>query len=151
MLLVSDAEGITSKEQNIIERLPLALPLTVVRNKIDLTSNTSGEQDGSLGKEILLSAKNGDGIELLRQHLKDCVGYQAAGEGSFMARRRHVDALQRGFDFVVHGQKELELNRAGELLAEDLRLAQEVLNEITGEFSSDDLLGRIFSSFCIGK
>ncbi len=151
LLLVSDEAGITSEDQKIIDRLPHALPVTVVRNKIDLTGNASGEQIGVLGKEILLSAKKGDGLELLRQHLKNCVGYQTAGEGSFMARRRHVDALQRGLDLVLHGQKELQLNKAGELLAEDLRQAQEALNEITGEFSSDDLLGRIFSSFCIGK
>ena len=68
-----------------------------------------------------------------------------------MARRRHVDALQRALELVLHGQQELELHQAGELLAEDLRLGQEALNEITGEFSPDDLLGRIFSSFCIGK
>ncbi len=68
-----------------------------------------------------------------------------------MARRRHVDALQRGVDLVLHGQQQLLLHQAGELLAEDLRQAQDALNEITGEFSSDDLLGKIFSSFCIGK
>jgi len=151
LLLVSDEAGITDEDQNIIDRLPQALPVTVVRNKIDLTGNPSGEQTGALGKEILLSAKKGDGLDLLRQHLKICVGYQTAGEGSFMARRRHVDALQRALGFVLHGQKELQLNKAGELLAEDLRLAQEALGEITGEFSCDDLLGRIFSSFCIGK
>jgi len=88
---------------------------------------------------------------LLTQHLKECVGYQSGSEGNFMARRRHVDALQRAQQLVLHGKAELEQHQAGELLAEDLRLAQEALNEITGEFGSDDLLGRIFSSFCIGK
>ncbi|MFC1750083.1 tRNA modification GTPase, partial [Pseudomonadota bacterium] len=151
LLVVSDEEGITADDEKIIKRLPAELPVSVVRNKADLTGNRCQEKDGPLGKEIMLSAKNGDGLDLLRTHLKECVGYQTAGEGSFMARRRHVDALERGLDFVLHGKKELEQNQAGELLAEDLRQAQEALNEITGEFSSDDLLGRIFSSFCIGK
>lgn len=151
LLLVNDAAGITTADQQIIERLPHDIAVTVVRNKIDLSNRSAAISAGPLGEEIALSAKTGEGIELLTQHLKACVGYQSAGEGNFMARRRHVDALQRALDLVLHGQKELELNQAGELLAEDLRQAQEALNEITGEFGSDDLLGRIFSSFCIGK
>ncbi len=87
----------------------------------------------------------------MRQHLKQCVGYTAHNEGGFSARRRHVDALRRADEHVETGQQLLEQQRAGELLAEELRQAQQVLGEITGEVSSDDLLGRIFSSFCIGK
>ena len=151
LLLINDADGITVADQTIIDKLPQKIAVTVVRNKIDVSNQQASAKDGSLGKEIALSAKTGEGLELLTQHLKQCVGYQNAGEGSFMARRRHVDALQRGLEFVLHGQQELELHQAGELLAEDLRLGQEALNEITGEFGSDDLLGRIFSSFCIGK
>lgn len=151
LLLINDASGITQEDQHIIDKLPHNIAVTVVRNKIDLNNNQPSVKHGPLGKEIGLSAKTGAGLEQLTQHLKECVGYQSAGEGSFMARRRHVDALQRGLDFVLHGQQQLEQHQAGELLAEDLRLAQEALNEITGEFSSDDLLGRIFSSFCIGK
>lgn len=151
LLLINDADGITATDQTIIDKLPHKIAVTVVRNKIDVNHQQAGVSDGSLGKEIALSAKTGDGLELLTQHLKECVGYQSAGEGSFMARRRHVDALQRALELVLHGQQELELHQAGELLAEDLRLGQEALNEITGEFSSDDLLGKIFSSFCIGK
>ncbi len=151
LLLVNDASGITAEDQTIIERLPHTIAVTVVRNKIDLSGNSAGISNGPLGNEIALSAKTGAGLELLTQYLKECVGYQSAGEGSFMARRRHVDALQRGLELVLHGQQQLQLHQAGELLAEDLRQAQEVLNEITGAFSSDDLLGRIFSSFCIGK
>ena len=151
LLLINDADGITAADQIIIDKLPHNIAVTVVRNKIDVSNQQACVKDGSLGKEIGLSAKTGEGLELLTQHLKQCVGYQNAGEGSFMARRRHVDALQRALELVLHGQQELELRQAGELLAEDLRLAQEALNEITGEFSSDDLLGRIFSSFCIGK
>jgi len=151
LLLINDADGITAADQTIIDKLPQNIAVTVVRNKIDVSNQQACVKDGSQGKEIALSAKTGEGLELLTQHLKQCVGYQNAGEGSFMARRRHVDALQRGLQFVLHGQQELELHQAGELLAEDLRLGQEALNEITGEFGSDDLLGRIFSSFCIGK
>lgn len=151
LLLVNDAAGITATDEAIINQLPHHIAVTVVRNKIDLNNHQASLQEGSIGKEIALSAKTGEGVELLTQHLKECVGYQSAGEGSFMARRRHVDALQRALELVLHGEQELNLHQAGELLAEDLRLGQEALNEITGEFSSDDLLGRIFSSFCIGK
>jgi tRNA modification GTPase len=79
------------------------------------------------------------------------VGYQHLGEGDFIARRRHLDALDRALEYLHQGETSLERDRAGELLAEDLRLAQQSLSEITGEFTADDLLGRIFSSFCIGK
>lgn len=103
------------------------------------------------GVQIYLSAMQGDGIDLLRDHLKACVGYTSAGEGLFMARRRHVDALQRAGELIANGARQLSEHGAGELLAEDLRQAQQALGEITGEVSSDDLLGKIFSSFCIGK
>ncbi len=151
LLLINDADGITPQDQAIIDKLPRHIAVTVVRNKIDLNDTQPGTADGPLGQEIALSAKTGAGLELLTQHLKQCVGYQSNAEGSFMARRRHVDALQRALELVLRGQRQLQQHQAGELLAEDLRLAQEALNEITGEFGSDDLLGRIFSSFCIGK
>jgi tRNA modification GTPase len=151
LLLIDDAAGITSEDQAIIDNLPHNIVVSVVRNKIDLGNRQPQLNDGPLGKEISLSAKTGAGVELLTQHLKECVGYQGTTEGNFMARRRHVDALQRALGFVQHGQQELQQHKAGELLAEDLRLAQEALSEITGEFCADDLLGRIFSSFCIGK
>ena len=142
---------LTAADEEILTRLPGAVPVTVVRNKVDLSAKAPCQQQTETGLEIALSAKTGDGMDLLKQHLKDCVGLQTAGEGSCMARRRHVDALQRGLELVRHGQAQLEEFQAGELLAEDLRQAQEALNEITGEFSSDDLLGEIFGSFCIGK
>jgi tRNA modification GTPase len=151
LLLINDADGITAEDQAIIDKLPQGITVTVIRNKIDLGDKQPGVGEGALGKEIALSAMTGAGLELLTQHLKECVGYQSGSEGNFMARRRHVDALQRAQQLVLHGKAELEQHQAGELLAEDLRLAQEALNEITGEFGSDDLLGRIFSSFCIGK
>ena len=131
--------------------LPQVVPLTLIRNKIDLSGGPCGVSQTDLGIEIALSAKTGQGMELLRRHLKESVGYGGADEGEFIARRRHLDALDRALDLVRRGAKMLQQHRAGELLAEDLRLAQQHLNEITGEFTSDDLLGRIFATFCIGK
>ncbi len=151
LLLIDDANDVTNADKEILDRLPSSVPVTVVRNKVDLSQTPSYQKQTDLGLEIAISAKTGEGIGLLKQHLKESVGFQTAGEGSFMARRRHVDALQRALEFVLHGQEQLKRYQAGELLAEDLRQAQENLNEITGEFSSDDLLGEIFGSFCIGK
>jgi tRNA modification GTPase len=131
--------------------LPDDVPLTLIRNKIDLSGRPSGLSESELGMEIALSARGGQGIELLRQHLKESVGFAGADEGEFIARRRHLDALRRALGHLQQGATVLQEHQAGELLAEDLRLAQEQLNEITGEFTSDDLLGRIFATFCIGK
>ncbi|EKE83359.1 tRNA uridine-5-carboxymethylaminomethyl(34) synthesis GTPase MnmE [Idiomarina xiamenensis] len=134
-----------------VERLPDDIPITVIRNKADL-SEEPVVMDSVSGVPVLhLSAKTGRGIDLLREHLKHCVGYQGTTEGGFMARRRHLDALARARQHLLQGQEQLTLNLAGELLAEELRLTQQHLNEITGEFTSDDLLGKIFGSFCIGK
>ena len=132
-------------------QLPDDMPFTVIRNKIDLTQENTGLTEHNGIPVIQLSAKTGHGIEQLREHLKHCVGYSATSEGSFMARRRHLDALEKAKSHLLLGQEHLELNLAGELLAEELRLTQQHLNEITGEFTSDDLLGQIFGSFCIGK
>lgn len=133
------------------EQLPDDLPFTVIRNKVDLNAEPVAIEDISGIPVLHLSAKTGHGIELLREHLKHSVGYTATSEGSFMARRRHLDALERAREHLLTGQEQLEMNLAGELLAEELRITQQHLNEITGEFTSDDLLGKIFSSFCIGK
>ena len=119
----------------------------MVRNKIDL----SGEAEAGTVDEVCLSAKTGEGIAALRQRLRELAGYEDLGEGAFTARRRHVEALRRASAHFATGRRALDEQRAGELLAEALRLAQEALGEITGAVSSDDLLGRIFSSFCIGK
>lgn len=133
------------------EQLSDDLPFTVIRNKVDLNEEPVAIEDIHGIPVLHLSAKTGRGVELLREHLKHCVGYTATSEGSFMARRRHLDALERAREHLLIGQEQLEQNLAGELLAEELRLTQQHLNEITGEFTSDDLLGKIFSSFCIGK
>ncbi|WP_027858506.1 tRNA uridine-5-carboxymethylaminomethyl(34) synthesis GTPase MnmE [Marinobacterium jannaschii] len=136
---------------DFVHQLPQQEKITVIRNKAELTGETIGHRQ-SFGHDLIsLSAKQGEGIELLRSHLKACMGFSATTEGGFMARRRHLDALERAYELLDTGRMQLEVNGAGELLAEDLRQAQQALSEITGEFSSDDLLGRIFSSFCIGK
>ncbi len=100
---------------------------------------------------ITLSARTGAGLELLREHLKACMGFEQTAESGFSARRRHLEALRLAGQALEHGHSQLIHNGAGELLAEDLRQAQQHLGEITGAFTPDDLLGRIFSSFCIGK
>lgn len=150
LLLVDDSRGVTVEEVAILERLPQGLDVTVIRNKCDLSSHAPNSVSGEMGTEIRLSAKTGEGMDLLRTHLKKSMGYQGSGEGSFMARRRHLDALERAAANLRSGEELLQQG-AGELLAEELRMAQQALGEITGEVSSDDLLGKIFSSFCIGK
>lgn len=122
------------------------IPMIEIYNKIDYLNHEAQ----IIGNKIYLSAKNGQGLDLLKAKIKDLVGFHPV-EGQFIARRRHLDALNLAYEYLVHGREQLLSYRAGELLAEDLRLAHQALGEITGEFSSDDLLGRIFSSFCIGK
>lgn len=123
----------------------------LVRNKIDLTGTAPGPADGPLGREIRLSAKTGAGVEALVDALKAAVGYRQAGEGSFTARRRHLVALDVALEHGKRALRQVEGRPAGELIAEDLRQVQQALGEITGIFTTDDLLERIFSTFCIGK
>jgi tRNA modification GTPase len=136
---------------DFIDRLPASLGVTVIRNKADITGESMTMDNNGKVPVYRLSAKTGAGIDALREHLKQCIGFDASTEGSFLARRRHLDALDRAAEHLAIGQEQLHSYIAGEILAEELRLTQQHLNEITGEFSSDDLLGRIFSSFCIGK
>ena len=132
-------------------RLPNTLPVTVIRNKSDLTGeNVEITAQGNYPM-IRLSARDGMGIELLRDHLKEAMGFNSNTEGGFLARRRHLQALNTAAEHLQQGHEQLVYAKSGELLAEELRLAQQALSEITGEFTSDDLLGRIFSSFCIGN
>ncbi len=133
------------------ERLPTKKHITVIRNKCDLTNESAQLDDTMQYPVISLSAKNNLGISVLKQHLKDCMGFSQLGENQILARQRHITALLNAEHCVLEGKTQLESAMAGELLAEELRIAQEHLNEITGEFTSDDLLGKIFSSFCIGK
>ncbi|MEX1058115.1 MAG: tRNA uridine-5-carboxymethylaminomethyl(34) synthesis GTPase MnmE [Natronospirillum sp.] len=138
------------EEQSVLTQLPEGLPVLLVRNKCDLSGETAGLQLGSPAT-ITLSAESGEGLETLRTHLKQIMGYDGTTEGGFIARRRHLQALDSAAQCLASASVQLHGAAAGELVAEDLRQAQQALSEITGEFSSDDLLGRIFSSFCIGK
>ncbi|MAT66510.1 MAG: tRNA uridine-5-carboxymethylaminomethyl(34) synthesis GTPase MnmE [Gammaproteobacteria bacterium] len=149
LLVIDSRAGFTEEDQAILDRLPHALAHTLVWNKVDLTDDAPGLD--AERNEVRLSAATGAGLEPLREHLKACMGYVNAEAGGFIARRRHLDALTRARQHLEQGREALQVHRAGELMAEELRLAQTALGEITGEFSSDDLLGRIFTSFCIGK
>jgi tRNA modification GTPase len=130
---------------------PAAVRITHVFNKIDLTGTPPGLDAQASPPRVFISARSGSGLELLRAHLKESAGYVDAESGAFAARRRHLDALARARQHVQAAADTLSSTRAFELFAEDLRLAQRALGEITGEFTSDDLLGEIFGSFCIGK
>jgi len=145
VLWIQDANA--ELEEHIDEDVPDGAEIIIVRNKIDISGDESGGGDGV----IHLSAKTGDGIDALHQRLRKAAGYRNLGEGAFTSRKRHVDALRRAAVHFGTGREALDNTKAGELLAEELRLAQEALGEITGAVSSDDLLGRIFSEFCIGK
>lgn len=151
-------DGTTTQETDpkqiwpdFVDRLPDNIGITVIRNKADQTNEPLGICHINDPTLIRLSAKTGKGVESLRLHLKQCMGFSGGNEGGFMARRRHLEALDRAAEHLQIGQQQLESYMAGEILAEELRITQQHLSEITGEFSSDDLLGRIFSSFCIGK
>lgn len=133
------------------KKLPVNMGVTIVKNKADMSGISTGQTLEHGAPTINLSAKTGKGVELLTAHLKECMGYEGSTEGGFMARRRHLVALQNAHQHLISGLDQLESFVAGEILAEELRLCQQHLNEITGEFTSDDLLGQIFSSFCIGK
>lgn len=157
ILLVVDATAPEADDPfalwpEFLDQRPDPAKVTLIRNKADLSGESVVLEvcnDGHV--TISLSAKSTEGLDLLREHLKACMGYEQTSESSFSARRRHLEALRQASAHLEHGHAQLTLAGAGELLAEDLRMAQQALGEITGAFSSDDLLGRIFSSFCIGK
>lgn len=152
LLLVDSQHGLGEAEQGIIAKLPKSVARITLHNKIDLSGEAvrvvSEQAGGQSDTEIWLSAKTGAGMELLRAALLRQAGWQPAGEGGFMARRRHLDALLRA---QSHLHAALVLSGQMELQAEELKLAQQALSEITGELTPDDLLGEIFSRFCIGK
>ncbi len=172
LILIDPAEGINAATQAILDKLPSSLTRIVIHNKADLRHEAPSRVDNHIGSLktsaarfseaktsadktdtpatlINLSAKTGAGLDLLKQALLDAVGWQGESEGMFLARSRHIHALETA-------QRELDNaalcgNHQLELLAEHLRLAQNACSEITGEFTADDLLGVIFSRFCIGK
>lgn len=157
LLIVDSTKQQKIQESEVWQQLKKELTdfhnLTIIKNKVDLSGQKIERLiDSANGLTTLhISAKQNLGIELLHLHLKECAGFNASEEGGFIARRRHLDALQRAKVSLNQAMEQLSTHRAGELVAEDLREAQESLSEITGEFTSDDLLGEIFSSFCIGK
>jgi tRNA modification GTPase len=150
--LVDDA---LDPEARTVDRAALTpgVALTVVRNKIDISGRAVGMTETSSGDtEISCSALTGAGLSLLREHLKGCAGYcSAESAGLFSARRRHLDALRRTQGHLTDARNALHDTASCELMAEDLRHAQRSLAEITGELTSEDLLGKIFGEFCIGK
>ena len=145
------AQDITTIWPEFFQQLPENIGLTVVKNKADISKTTTGLSEINNIPTISLSAKTGAGVNQLKDHLKEIMGYQGSNEGGFMARRRHLAALEAAHQHLIVGLDQLESFVAGEILAEELRLCQQELNKITGEFTNDDLLGQIFSSFCIGK
>jgi len=148
LVVLHDLREVKSGEGDVLARLPAALPRIDVMNKIDLTGREP-EWDKA-GHTVWLSAKTGAGVQLLKQALLEAGGWRAAGEGLFMARARHVQALKEAQGHLDRADLDVDGERL-ELLAEDLRLAQQALGEITGAYTPDDLLGEIFSRFCIGK
>lgn len=156
ILLMVDSQSVNSNDPNDIwpefmSQLTSQDHLTLVRNKVDLTKESTGYEECNGLPVISLSAKTNDGIDALTTHLKNVMGFDSTTEGGFIARRRHIEALEKANGFLDAGFEQLHGYGAGELLAEDLKEAQQALSEITGAFTSDDLLGRIFGSFCIGK
>jgi tRNA modification GTPase len=149
ILLLIDARA--EEDPELLASLPSHIDITKIYNKIDLLNITPTIAQHGHQTEIYLSIKTGQGMELLTEHLKQSVDFNSDTENVFIARRRHLEALNQAYESVNNALQQLQTSLAGELVAEDLRLAQTSLAEITGQFSSDDLLGRIFSSFCIGK
>ncbi len=148
LLLIDVAHGIGEQEKSILKRLPKEIVKIWIHNKIDVYKEEAKciEKDDEV--HIYLSAKTGEGLTLLKDHLLSLVGYQYNSEGVFMARARHLSALENVKRHLHNAKQQLNMP---ELVAEELRLAQLALSSITGEFTPDDLLGEIFSKFCIGK
>ena len=146
---VADPDATAVREERA--RLPADVPITLVFNKCDLAVGLPVADEAGGPPRLMISALTGAGLAELRAHLKSCMGYQSVDGGAISARRRHLEALARAREHTEEASRLLIERRAGELVAEELRAAQQALNEITGEFTSEDLLGRIFAGFCIGK
>ncbi|PIQ42876.1 MAG: tRNA uridine-5-carboxymethylaminomethyl(34) synthesis GTPase MnmE [Gammaproteobacteria bacterium CG11_big_fil_rev_8_21_14_0_20_46_22] len=153
VLLDGSKETLEDLEQNWPELIQQKQhkKFCVVVNKIDLMNQTARIEKNETYDVVFISAKLQQGLEHLKTHLKSLMNYQSDSEGLFIARRRHIDALEKTDKHLKLADTALNNHQAGEIVAEELRLAQNHLNEITGEFTSDDLLGKIFSTFCIGK
>jgi len=153
VLLIRDVRDNADLEQDLSTELPPGVTTILVGNKIDLLPEGELQkiQDKDDAQQVWISTITGQGMDDLRSRIRDAVGATDRVEGSFSARQRHIDALKRAGGHIAAGSLAMETSQAGELLAEELRLAQQALGEITGELLPDDLLGEIFSSFCIGK
>lgn len=147
-LLVTEAgSALDAEDRTILDRLPKSARKIFVINKIDLSGETPATVLGEKGRQVRVSALTGAGLPLLREAILEAVGWQPAGESQFLARERHLQALQAAGEALRAAQGQ----EAAELVAEELRLAHQALGRISGEFTADDLLGEIFSRFCIGK
>ena len=156
LLVVDDTNHTTVDDPDNLwpernQRLGRKIPVTIVHNKCDLSGHAPRIEQHEGNAVVVLSAKTGAGMDVLRHHLKDSMGFRHEQEGQFSARQRHLQSLQNAARSLQAGRSQLLEAGAGELLAEDLRQCQHHLGEITGAVSSDALLGQIFSSFCIGK
>lgn len=151
ILLLIDSREDDNEIEKLCTKLPTGIEVIRVYNKIDLLPREPETVTTENGTAIYVSIKQHLGLNLLTQHLKQFVGFNSGAENVFIARRRHLESLKASHEFVEQALSQLQNALAGELVAEDLRQAQQCLSEITGEFTSDDLLGKIFSSFCIGK
>ena len=148
LLLVDARTGVTREDLSLVERLPQGAKRVFVHNKIDLARIEPRRNPGELVTDLHVSAKTGAGMDLLKAELLSIAGWRQGGEDVFMARERHLVALRQAAMHVAGAGQHFG---RPELFAEELRLAQRELNSITGEFVADDLLGEIFSRFCIGK
>lgn len=151
LFLLDDRAGLTPADQDLLERLPCGPEVLLLHNKCDLSGRAPQRFEAENRTHLRIAAASGVGLDALKQEIKRIAGLDDAGEGLFSARTRHLEALQRAQAHSLIAQQRIEERSSAELAAEELRLAQQALSEITGAFTSDDLLGRIFSSFCIGK
>ena len=153
VLLIRDTGGEEDPGDDLGSEVPEGIASIDVMNKIDLLpeSQLRSAQEAGPKRTVWISARTGQGMDTLKARIRDAVGASEQAEGSFSARQRHIDALKRAARHLDAGRSAMETTGAGELLAEELRLAQQALGELTGELLPDDLLGEIFSSFCIGK
>ena len=147
LVIVDATLGLTEADFRILAELPENLKRVFIFNKIDILGRSPEEVSAMEGTEIWLSARTGQGIDLLRAVLLRSIGWQSTQEGIFIARERHLQALREADASLAQANQSASL----ELIAEELRVAQQAFANITGKFSSDELLGEIFSRFCIGK
>ena len=151
LFMIDDRAGRTRADEDLLERLPCGAEVLLIHNKCDLSGRPPSCTREDQRTVLRIAAQTGAGMELLVAEIKRIAGLGSGTEGLFSARTRHVEALQRTLAFVLDAQRRLIEGATPELAAEELRLAQQALSEITGAFTTEDLLGRIFADFCIGK